>query len=1033
MAVKICPECGGKVAMSKNVCIHCGHEFKDTKKCPECDAEVGANASTCPECGHEFTENANPSVGASVAQSNTQQNPVNTQKAVNSVVCKQCGSGDTTKIDDYTYKCNMCGTIISLPRPDTNITNINSFVGSVDDIPVYQVKQTLTEKEFVRKTVLELANKGNVSARFLESYHASSEAVKKAYITFAEVPYSVDVSYSCQIGTDYKVTYGDGKTKTETKWESFSGNGSDGGIAFMCTYGTETKIDFVTPIYYKSSNDEYIPFQEEQVYPLKRRVDRSVQESEKKSKIDELARKCKSELPGHKVDGWRYTGRCNFDPVDTFYYVPSFNLEGTSNGHSVIFAMPAIEHGHIFTYFPEGDTVVNEGGRTQPTKKTAKAEFKQHKTMFALTLVALIIGFVVTGVSIVLSSALGNFLILIASPIGLGTGISMVVIRSVITKKILNNQTLAFKNEKAEACVKCLEENQLAPLTDEEKSSIDASSMNKKVIKDKVNIIVASSLLGVSVLSLVLTAIPYGRINFGGGSHQSGSTSTQGGSTSSKEYYLSISSDNSSMGIVTDNSGYYKKGSWVEVYAQAYDGYSFTGWYEGSTKVSSNGAYTFYMPANDYSLVAKFSTNKYSLTVTSGDTSKGTVSGSGSYAYNSSVTVTATPKTGCSFTGWYEDSIKVSSNTTCTFKMPAYDYSLVAKFSTNNYSLTVTSEDTSKGTVSGSGTYAYDSSVTVTATPVEHYAFTGWYNESNKVSDDVSYTFNMPANDYSLEAKFKLDTVVYGFYPQTHVSDESLVSALNSLTASSINENGYYSYNENLYYPYVANPTEHPYYSCKFEDGTLISRGNKYWFKVEPIEWKVLDDNNEYFISSAKILDAHRHNESYDGTKLRTDYQGNTGEAYANNYKYSEVRSWLNTDFYNAAFSSDDTLIKTTEVDNSASTTFSDANKYACENTNDKVFLLSTKDLYNSSYGFDSNDSRKCKPTDFALARGVQCNLSYDVGDYWTRSPDDYYSYSDDARYACFVSDGGYPTHYDWYFVDRSCIGVRPALKLTLD
>mgnify|MGYP003295828050 FL=1 len=259
----------------------------------------------------------------------------------------------------------------------------------------------------------------------------------------------------------------------------------------------------------------------------------------------------------------------------------------------------------------------------------------------------------------------------------------------------------------------------------------------------------------------------------------------------------------------------------------------------------------------------------------------------------------------------------------------------------NSYTLSVTSDDTSKGTVSGSGTYTYDSSVTVTATPVEHHAFLGWYNESNKVSSDATYTFNMPANDYSLEAKFKLDTVVYGLYPQTHVSDETLISALDSLTTSSVNENGYYSYNENLYYPYVANPDDS---SFTFEDGVSIVSGNKYWFKVEPIEWKILNEE-EGFVTSTRILDMHLFNERYKGTPTKTDYQGNTGEAYANNYKYSDLRSWLNTDFYNAAFSNDDTRIKTTEVDNAASTTAHPINDYVCENTNDKIFLLSYQEL----------------------------------------------------------------------------------------
>lgn len=43
MAVKICPECGGKVAETRNDCIHCGYVFPVLKKCPECATEVKVN------------------------------------------------------------------------------------------------------------------------------------------------------------------------------------------------------------------------------------------------------------------------------------------------------------------------------------------------------------------------------------------------------------------------------------------------------------------------------------------------------------------------------------------------------------------------------------------------------------------------------------------------------------------------------------------------------------------------------------------------------------------------------------------------------------------------------------------------------------------------------------------------------------------------------------------------------------------------------------------------------------------------------
>ena len=103
---------------------------------------------------------------------------------------------------------------------------------------------------------------------------------------------------------------------------------------------------------------------------------------------------------------------------------------------------------------------------------------------------------------------------------------------------------------------------------------------------------------------------------------------------------------------------------------------------------------------------------------------------------------------------------------------------------------------------------------------------------------------------------------------------------------------------------------------------------------------------------------------------------------YANNYKYSKVRNWLNNEFYNTAFDEmQRSLLETMLVDNSAATTMQDINMYACGNTNDKVTLLSFKDTVNTAYGFQKysnyEDSlRARKTTDFARAIGAWTSTS---------------------------------------------------------
>jgi hypothetical protein len=264
--------------------------------------------------------------------------------------------------------------------------------------------------------------------------------------------------------------------------------------------------------------------------------------------------------------------------------------------------------------------------------------------------------------------------------------------------------------------------------------------------------------------------------------------------------------------------------------------------------------------------------------------------------------------------------------------------------------------------------------------------------------------------------------VKYGIYPQTNVNDATLVSALNALTTPE--SNGWYLY-DNEYYAKVSATTN--YSSYVFDNGTTIVNGTTYWFKCEPITWNVLSNTNgEYYILSSVLLDAHCY---YNSTSTRT-IGGKT--IYPTNYEYSDIRTWLNADFYNSAFVLGNSYIQTTTVDNSASTTNSSSNKYTCNNTQDKVFLPSYQDYINSSYGFStstgSTDTRCCRTTDWARARGAYYDTDSGShqynGYYWTRSPR-----GDYANGTMRVGTSGY---IDSFNVDRTSSSVRPGLSITI-
>ncbi len=137
----------------------------------------------------------------------------------------------------------------------------------------------------------------------------------------------------------------------------------------------------------------------------------------------------------------------------------------------------------------------------------------------------------------------------------------------------------------------------------------------------------------------------------------------------------------------------------------------------------------------------------------------------------------------------------------------------------------------------------------------------------------------------------------------------------------------------------------------------------------EDIEWLVLDRyDNMLFIISKYALDAKPYNEN--GGNLT--------------WEKCTLRSWLNNDFYNTAFSEEDKLlIVQANITDDKNGTISDAG------TTDNVFLLSIPEA--EKY-FSADNERQCIPTDYAIAQGAYTNSQYIVDGkpacwWWLRSP----------------------------------------------
>ena len=282
--------------------------------------------------------------------------------------------------------------------------------------------------------------------------------------------------------------------------------------------------------------------------------------------------------------------------------------------------------------------------------------------------------------------------------------------------------------------------------------------------------------------------------------------------------------------------------------------------------------------------------------------------------------------------------------------------------------------------------------------------------------------------------------IYFGTYPQTLVGDADIKEALNELAGALPNaENGqkwtdygYYISNKASSYMWYID-IEHNgemyrgvyYTSYRPNDTSKASSNNHqekngytsgqiYWFKYEVISWTVLtEENGTALLLCDMIIDS----QSYHHTPEQT------GDAYANNYEYSDIRAWLNDVFYNTAF--DDlqkSIIVNTLVDNS-----SVSNKYACNDTNDNVFLLSKEEITNSSYGFLDNagydTAREKAPTDYSVVQGANVQKRGTCG--WIlRTPDtsSYYVITVDSSGSAYYSDRVCSTAY----------GIVPAIMIQL-
>ena len=208
-------------------------------------------------------------------------------------------------------------------------------------------------------------------------------------------------------------------------------------------------------------------------------------------------------------------------------------------------------------------------------------------------------------------------------------------------------------------------------------------------------------------------------------------------------YTISVTA-NPSYGGSVSGGGTYIEGSTCVLTATPATGYNFVRWTKNGSQVSTNPNYSFTVTGNA-SYVAVFSLNSYSISASANPSAGGNVSGTGSYNYGNTCTLTATPNTGYSFVRWTKNGSQVSTSADYSFTVTE-SASYVAVFSLNNYTISASANPTIGGNVSGAGTYNYGNTCTLTASPATGYTFVRWTKNGTQVSTNASYTFTVTAS-----------------------------------------------------------------------------------------------------------------------------------------------------------------------------------------------------------------------------------------------------------------------------------------------
>lgn len=207
----------------------------------------------------------------------------------------------------------------------------------------------------------------------------------------------------------------------------------------------------------------------------------------------------------------------------------------------------------------------------------------------------------------------------------------------------------------------------------------------------------------------------------------------------------------------------------VVIQADEKIGYTFTGWHSQLVITDlGNGKAEFKMPNQPVQIKALYEKTRYTIKYLDVDGSAAdgvdlddAIQYPTSYVLGYEWTLKNPNKIGYEFAGWFSD-MNLNSPFNKISATQTGDVKAYAKWSINSYDITLDQGQFSDAQTTKSKV-PYKSSLQIKANDIAGMQFIGWYNQEHKISDQANFTYEMPANNVVLQARYepKSYTITY--------------------------------------------------------------------------------------------------------------------------------------------------------------------------------------------------------------------------------------------------------------------------------